>query len=187
MASRTRQWNSTRMPEMGHELFHWWVDATQVLQARVPTCMIMAMARNMLDDARRAGEEMAHSLGLPTPEYNMPKITHMWISRWRKYHSIVPRAITCSYKVSYWKRKMRMGVLWRNVCRLLVFHELLFGPNKLTFVSLGEKPNRFNACGGDTVLAIRGSLSVKCNHGLSYRCPAVGCHLQRLSPRTRSG
>ena len=43
-ASRTRQCNNTRMPEMGYELFHWWVDLAQVRQARVPTCMIMAMA-----------------------------------------------------------------------------------------------------------------------------------------------
>ena len=57
---------------------------------------------------------------------------------------------------------LRLGVLWRNATRLLVFHALLSGADKLTFVSLDEKPYRFNACGGDKVWAIRGQKSVKC-------------------------
>ena len=161
-ASRTRQWSNTKMPELQHELFQWWVDLSQTLQARVPTCLIMAEAKNMLKDARCAAEDRARELGLPTPAYREPKIGCMWISRWRRFFSIVPRCITCCYKVAYWKRERRMGVLWRNACRLLVLHECLYGPDKLTFVSLDEKPNRFNACGGDKVYAIRGQKAVKC-------------------------
>ena len=74
----------------------------------------------------------------------------------------MPKSITCSYKVSYAKKMQRLGVLWRNTTRLLVFHELLFGPDKLRFVSMDEKPYRFNACGGDQVWATRGQKSVKC-------------------------
>ena len=43
-----------------------------------------------------------------------------------------------------------------------MLHAFLFGPDKLTFLSLDEKPNRFNACGGDKVWAIRGQKAVKC-------------------------
>ena len=89
-------------------------------------------------------------------------ICKVWICRWRHFFSIVPKAITCSYKVSYAKKMVRLGVLWRNATRLLVFHELLFGPDKLTFVSMDEKPYRFNACGGDKVWAHRGQKAVKC-------------------------
>ena len=52
-ASRTRQWNQTKMPELQHELFQWWLDLAQVLQARAPNSMIMAQARLMIEDARR--------------------------------------------------------------------------------------------------------------------------------------
>ena len=99
------------MPELQHELFQWWVDLTQVLQARVPTCMIMAQARLVIEDAR------AHA-GLSTPflDYLEPTINRMWVSRWRHYFNIVPRHITCSYKVSYAKKA---ATAWRNLAQHL--------------------------------------------------------------------
>ena len=160
-ASMTRQSNNTRMPELGYELYQWWVDLAQVRQARVPTTMIMAEANLMIEDAVRHANA-AGTLGIAAPSFTLAKITAKWISRWRNFHSIVPRAITCSYKVSYAKKMVRLGVLWRNATRLLVFHEALFGPDKLTFVSMDEKPYRFNACGGDKVWATRGQKAVKC-------------------------
>ena len=45
---------------------------------------------------------------------------------------------------------------------MLVFHELLFGAGRLTFLSMDEKPYRFNAAGGDKVWARRGQRSVRC-------------------------
>ena len=147
------------MPEMCHELYQWWVDLAQVKHARVPTPMIMAEALLMIDDARRHAEE-ARAEGREPLAFSVPVITFMWISRWRRYYSIVPRCITCTYKVSYAKKLRRLGVLWRNATRLLVFHDLLFGPDKLTFVSMDEKPYRFNACGGDMGWGLRGQKSV---------------------------
>ena len=161
LASRTRQGKNTKMPEMCHELYQWWVDLAQVKHARVPTPMIMAEAQLMIDDARRHAEE-TRAEGREPLAFRVPVISFTWISRWRRFYSIVPRCITCSYKVSYAKKLRRLGVLWRNATRLLVFHELLFGPDKLTFVSMDEKPYRFNACGGDKVWGLRGQKSVKC-------------------------
>jgi len=134
------------MPEMAYELYHWWVDLAQVNQARVPTFLIMAMAEVMLDDADRH-VQLARDQGGPIPYFKRWIVSTKWVSRWRYFFSLVPKCITCSYKVSYWKKLTRLGVLWRNTTRLLVFHELLFGPDKLTFVSMDEKPYRFNACG----------------------------------------
>ena len=143
----TRQVNYTQLPELQHELFQWWVDLTQHLHARVATSAIMAQAELIRKDALEA--EVVNPA-------RVPKITRMWIARWRRYFSIVPRAITCTYKVSYQSKLNRMGVLWRNAARLLAFHEHLFGPGKLTFVSMNEKPCRFHSCGGDKVCVIRG-------------------------------
>ena len=91
-----------------------------------------------------------------------PIINRVWLSRWRKRYNLVPRMITCCYKVSYARKLLRLGVLWRNAARLLAFHELLYGKDKLTFVSVDEKPFRFNATTGDRVWALRGAKHVKC-------------------------
>ena len=138
VGSLTRQANCTLLPEMQLELFHWWVDITQHLQARMPTSTIILQAKLMIKDAVDAR--------VVDPD-RTPKITRMWISRWRHFYSIVPRCITCTYKVSYWKKLRRQGELWRNAARLLAFHAFLFGPDKLTFLSMDEKPYRFHGVG----------------------------------------
>ena len=102
IASITRQVNNTQLPELQHELFQWWVDLTQHLHARVATSAIMAQAELIRKDALEA--EVVNPA-------RVPKITRMWIARWRRYFSIVPRAITCTYKVSYQSKLNRMGVL----------------------------------------------------------------------------
>ena len=51
--SLTRPVNNTRMPELGHELFQWWVDLSQVLQARVPNALIFAQAQEELNTKNR--------------------------------------------------------------------------------------------------------------------------------------
>ena len=121
--------------------------------------MIIAEAQVMLEDALRQEVAEGHR---PCRELLVPLITRILISRWRHFYNLVPRSITCTYKVSYAKKLRRLGVLWRNAARLLVFHEALFGPDKLTFISMEEKPYRFNGCGGDKVLAPRGQKRVRC-------------------------
>ena len=152
IASVTRQVNNTLMPELQEELFQWWVDLSQVLQARVATSIIIAEAELMVRDLVDAG--------VVNPR-RIPRITRMWIARWRHFYGLVPRCITCTYKVSYYKKLQRQGLLWRNAVRLLVFHALLFGPGLLTFLSMDEKPYRFNCSGDDRVWARRGQKYVK--------------------------
>ena len=82
IASLPRQANNTLMPELQHELYQWWIDLTQHLQARVPTSAIMAEASAMIQDALEAG--------VVNPD-RVPVITRMWIARWRRFYSIVPR------------------------------------------------------------------------------------------------
>ena len=37
-------------------------------------------------------------------------------------------------------KMVRIGVAWRNASMLIVFHELSYEPDKLTFISVDEKP-----------------------------------------------
>jgi len=158
--SQTR--NNVKMIELGHELFQWWVDMAETLQARVPTDSIVAQALIIIEDAQRFVQACIDQ-GTPPPDLKIPvDITAVWIHRWRKSNSLTPKCITCSYTVSFVKKLNRLGVTWRNATRLLAFHELLFGPGQLTFMSIDEKPYRFNAAGGDKVWSRRGQRSVKC-------------------------
>ena len=50
------------------------------------------------------------------------------------------QTVNAKYKVSYEKLVTRLGVTWRNAVRLVVLHEVLFGPGRLTFASIDEKP-----------------------------------------------
>ena len=147
-ASRTR--NNMKMIELSHELFQWWIDMAETLQARVPTDSIIAQALIIIEDAKRYVQECL-ARGDPAPVLRIPKdVKKVWIHRWRKMSSLTPKCITCSYTVSFIKKLIRLGVTWRNAARLMVFHELLFGAGLLTSMSIDEKPYRFNAAGGKT-------------------------------------
>ena len=109
IASRTRQYKNTRMPEMCEELFQWWADLSQVCQARIPNGVILAEAQILLEDARAHHEHLI-AQGFCPPEYKEPVLNAMWLSRWRRFFALVPRSITCTYKVSYRKKMLHLGV-----------------------------------------------------------------------------
>ena len=44
-----------------------------------------------------------------------------------------PQTVNAQYKVSYEKFARRLRVAWRNATHLVVLHEELFGPGRLTF------------------------------------------------------
>ena len=48
LASRARQYKNTCMPELGYELYQWWLDHAALRQARVPTFMILAEGNLMI-------------------------------------------------------------------------------------------------------------------------------------------
>ena len=133
----------------------------ETLQARIATSQIVAQAQIIINDAKAYVAECI-ARGETAPAVRVPEIVGaVWICRWRKFWNLTLHAITCSYTVSFTKKLMRLGVSWRNSTRLLVFHELLFGAGRLTFLSIDEKPYRFNAAGGDKVWARRGQRSVR--------------------------
>ena len=125
------------------------------------TCSIKAQAAVIIEDAIRYVEDCI-ARGVAPPELRIPLITKVWVHRWPEMFSLTPKCITCSYTVSFAKKLRRLGVSWRNAARLLVFHELLYGAGRLTFISSDEKPYRFNSAGGDKVWSRRGSRSAKC-------------------------
>lgn len=146
------------LPDLSHELFQWWVDMSVTLQARVSSESTMRQAEIIRGDAERFIAECdENGVALPPAARTLPKLSWVWLHRWRKEWGLTPQTVNAKYKVSFEKVVMRLGVLWRNATRLLVLHETLFGPGKLTFASIDEKPFWFNALGGNKVWAQRGA------------------------------
>ena len=59
---------------------------------------------------------------------------------WHQESSLMDLFTTCTYTVSFFIKLVRIGVAWRNASMLIVFHELLYEPDRLTFISVDEKP-----------------------------------------------
>ena len=144
------------MPDLSCELFQWWVDMAETLQARVPSSDIIAQAKVIIADAERYVQQCRDN-GQPVPKLNIPQFNSCMLSRWRREWGLTVQSVNAKYKVSFAMVERRMGVLLRNAARLLVFHELLYGAGKLVFVSIDEKPYYFNAIGGQKIWARRGS------------------------------
>ena len=150
------QGRRSKLVDLSHELFNWWVDMAETLQARVPTVALLAQAKVILHDAKQLVRECEERGEVP-PWVDEPSLDYVWICRWRKQWNLTKQSVNCKYKVAFSKKVMRMGVTWRNSTRLLALHAKLFGPDRLTFVSVDEKPFRFNACGEDQIWARRGA------------------------------
>ena len=157
--------NGTRpqkLPDLGEELFQWWVDMAETLRSRVPSSSLLAQASVIVEDARRY-RELSAERGEPLSKCQLPcfswdsRSATTWLCRWRKQFDLTPQTVNAKYKVSFAKRERRIGVAWRNACRLLVLHEEMFGPGLLVFMSLDEKPFYFNAIGAEKIWARRGS------------------------------
>ena len=128
------------------------------LQARVSSEATWHQAELISGDARRFIEECdCEGVALPPAARQLPALSWTWIHRWRKEWGLTPQTVNAKYTVSYEKVVKRLGVTWRSAVRLVVLHEVLFGPGRLTFASIDEKPYWFNSIDGQKVWAQRGT------------------------------
>jgi hypothetical protein len=145
-----------KMLDVSHELFQFWVDMAETLKARVPSHMLLAMVRVIVEDAKSYCQACADR-GEPVPSFTEAAWDAVWLCRWRKMFNLTPQSVNCKYVVSFKKVLMRLGVTWRNAARLLFLHEELYGAGRLEFITIDEKPFHFNANGADRVWARRGA------------------------------
>ena len=69
----------------------------------------------------------------------MKEVTYVWLYRWRRQWGLTWRSVTLVHKVSQEKAIKRFKVYWYNVLAMRFFHQALFGPGKLRFLSVDEK------------------------------------------------
>ena len=133
-------------PEVGEELWSWFVDRLHNVPARVNSNLLLTQARIFVSDVQECWRRRAE-FGEADPEKppRLPIIDQNWITRWRRAHGVTWRTVNLRYKISAAKRNLRVRVFWSNVLRLRFFHAALFGENKVRFVGFDQKPLYFNS------------------------------------------
>ena len=108
-----------RCPEIGAELFAWFVDSINNIKGRIPSFLLLDVA-NGLAKALRQGHEQDKEAGVVPPHdvLKMPKIDYDWLRRWRRMHHVTWRTVTLRFKCSRDTILARILVFWRNVLRV---------------------------------------------------------------------
>ena len=148
-------------PEVGDELWSWFVDRLHNVPARVNSNLLLTQARICLSDVQECWRRRAECGEVdPDKPPRLPKLDQNWITRWRRAHGVTWRTVNLRYKISAVKRNLRVRAFWANVLRLRFFHAGLFGKNKLRFVGFDQKPLCFNSFLAAKTLALRGCRKV---------------------------
>ena len=145
-------------PEIGAELFAWFVDSINNIRGRVPSFLLLDVA-NGLGKALRQGHEQDKEAGIVPPHavLRLPKIDYNWLRRWRRMHHVTWRTVTLRFKASRETILARLRVFWRNVLRVRLLHALLEPHGALVFEGMDQKPLWFTASGQEKTLAPRGA------------------------------
>ncbi len=168
-------------PEIAEELYVWFLDMQNNLKARVPTCLLQGHAQMLKEDVMRL-EARWGSEGVAFTPQKLPKdFDAVWMHRWRLERNLTWKTVNVCYKVSHGKRLFRSGVLWRNSHRVVKWHALCFGPGKIRFLSVDEKPlymcgtlgkKVLRKRGGGKVSAAENAAAAKSRFTLMSTCPS---------------
>ena len=143
-----------KCPEIGFELWTWFVDTARNLKCRIGNDILEAKAKLILNDLKSSVDDMLRR-GVITrdqvPKY--PKIGPSWVSDWRRRYRVSYRARTIVYKVARAVLARRLGVFWRNCIRIRYFHSKMFPGKRLRFRAYDQKPFYFNQAGDGGTLA----------------------------------
>ena len=141
--------NARRCPELGFELWTWFVDTIRNLKCRVSTRTLESQARLLLADAKGACDDLVRE-GTVTADQvpRWPTISQSWVSDWRRRYRVSYKMTTIVYKVARAVLAHRLGVFWRNCMRLQYFHSKMFPGRRLRWRAYDQKPLYFNQAGG---------------------------------------
>lgn len=92
-------------------LFQWFVDIKSAVKVRIYQKYVLANARRLLS------EFVQSFLDAGTPPPQVPKLTRLWLWRWKLDYGVSFRAPNRRYKVSYQGLLLRLNICWtNNVC-----------------------------------------------------------------------
>ena len=150
-----------KCPEIGEELFAWFVDSLRNVKGRIPSFILLYMGRGFAKVSKQGHLEDKESGRIaPDVMLDLPKIDYEWLRRWRKMYHVSWRTVTLRFKCSRDTIKTRLNILWKNVLRVRILHELLEPEGELVLEGMDQKPLWFTSAAEQKTLAIRGQRKV---------------------------
>ena len=141
-------------PELGEELWHWFVDTVRNVKGRIGNGLLLCQARSLKDELQDVYKDLLDAGTITEKDKpKLPKVTDGWIRSWRKRYRVSYKTKTVAYKVPRAVLLKRLGVFWRNNIRIRHFHRRMFPQGKLHFRAYDQKPMYFNQQGDQGTLA----------------------------------
>ena len=135
-----------KCPEIGDELFAWFVDSLRNIKGRIPSFLLLDVARALSKDMLHWHEEQKERGALaPHVQLEIPALNHVWLQRWRRLHHISWRTVNLRFKCSRAVLKARLYIFWCNVLRVRFLHKFLEPDGELVFEGMDQKPLWFTA------------------------------------------
>ena len=150
-----------KCPELGEELFAWFVDSIKNVRGRMPSFVLLDVARTLSQDLRQWHEERKEKGQLPPhAKLDLPKLDYPWLLRWRRRYHITWRTVNLRFKCSRAVLRSRLFTFWCNVLRIRYLLLLLEPWAELVFEGMDQKPLWFTASSQEKTLALKGARKV---------------------------
>ena len=148
-------------PEIGEELFSFFVDSIRNIKGRMPSFLLLHVAHGYAK-ALSQGHEQDKEEGLipPSSQLRLPTLDYMWLRRWRRLYHVTWRTVNLRFKCSRAVLMSRILVFWKNVLRVRFLHALLELGGELVMEGMDQKPLWFTAASQERTLAPLGARSV---------------------------
>ena len=139
-----------KCPELGHQLFQFFVDAGEVHRSRMYSIMLMQKARSLREEMQLYGVDVND-----LPELG-PAAGKQWFMRWWDRFKVKKHAKVSHVKASWKKIKNRTRVVWSNRFRLMYHWKTCFHHSTdPRFVSWDQAPSHFNNVGTPNASGLR--------------------------------
>ena len=140
--------NKVLCPEVGSELWHWFVDTIRFVRARIGNHILLSKASGLVKEIEDIADKLVRDgVIVEADRPKLPKINRSWLARWRKRYRVSYKCTSIVYKVPKATLVKRLGVFWRNVIRIRYFHSKMFPNARLHYRSYDQKPLYFNQAG----------------------------------------
>ena len=150
-----------KCPEIGDELYAWFVDTINNVRGRMPSLLLLEKARVFEKDLQTWWHEQKEAGRVaPSQELSTPTLNHSWLRRWRRLHSVSWRSVNLRFKCSRHILKSRLKVFWGNVLRVRFLHAELEPQGEFVIEGFDQKPLWFTASSQEKTLSLRGALKV---------------------------
>ena len=149
-------------PQIREELFAWFVDTLENVKGRIHSHMLLQQAETIAADfAVWVQAEIDAGRMESGVVISIPKLTRVWLARWRKQFRLTWRTVNLRYKISRSKLYRRIELFFENLFKVRWLHFYLNGERQiLCFSNADQKPLWFTTSHQDKTIAMKGAKTI---------------------------